>query len=94
MAMAKEVISASSESAERKRAAIAALDKARAQEVLKADKLDRAVGSRVEADSRAAQQRTRKLAGSGFTRRTAESGTQTLTLSPRWVRFPLILQVG
>jgi hypothetical protein len=40
---AKEVISASSESAERKRAAIAALDKARAQEVLKADKLDRAV---------------------------------------------------
>ena len=40
---AKDVISASGESAERKRAAIAALDKARAEEVLKADKLDRAV---------------------------------------------------
>jgi len=40
---AKDIISASGESPERKRAAIAALDKARAQEVLKADKLDRAV---------------------------------------------------
>jgi hypothetical protein len=40
---AKEVISASSESAERKRAAIAMLEKARAQEALKADKLDQAV---------------------------------------------------
>ena len=37
------MISASSESPERKRAAIAALEKARAQEVLKADKIDRAV---------------------------------------------------
>jgi hypothetical protein len=40
---AKDVISASSESAERKRAAIAMLEKARVQEVRKADKLDRAV---------------------------------------------------
>lgn len=38
--------------------------------------------SGVEADSPAARQRTRKWASSGFTRRTAESETQTLTYFP------------
>ena len=40
---AKEMISSSSEAPDRKKAAIAALDKAREQEVMNADKVDRAV---------------------------------------------------
>ena len=40
---AKEMISSSSEAPDRKKAAIAALDKAREQEVANADKVDRAV---------------------------------------------------
>jgi len=40
---AKDVITASGESAERKRAAIAGLEKARAQEMLKADRVDRSL---------------------------------------------------
>ncbi len=40
---AKEIISTSAETPERKRAAIAALDKAREQEMVRADKVDRAV---------------------------------------------------
>jgi len=43
-----ELISAGGESPERERAAIAALEKARAQEVLKTDKLDRAVDAVVK----------------------------------------------